>query len=79
MEKCREKIRDFLKENIRSLNISDDTNIFETGLVNSLFAMQLMLFLQSEFEITIDSDDLDINNFNTINSMVELVNRKKEK
>jgi acyl carrier protein len=72
----REKIREFLRSFIDESNIADDDNIFETGLVNSLFAMQLVSFIEKNFEISIENYELDIDNFKDINSIVALVNSK---
>ncbi|MEC2764884.1 phosphopantetheine-binding protein, partial [Bacillus cereus] len=54
-----------------------DDNIFEKGYVNSLFAMQMLNFIETEFDIVVDNDELDIINFSTINNMVDLINKKK--
>ncbi|MEC2503534.1 phosphopantetheine-binding protein, partial [Bacillus cereus] len=39
------------------IEFNDDTEIFEEGLVNSLFAIQLMTFLEKEFAIKVTMDD----------------------
>jgi acyl carrier protein len=39
-------------------------------------ALQLVNFLQKEFAVTIEDDELDIDNFRTINSMNALLERK---
>jgi acyl carrier protein len=38
--------------------------------------MQLVLFVEHEFGISIDNEDLDINNFRTIDAIAHLVERK---
>ncbi|HAG98785.1 MAG TPA: acyl carrier protein, partial [Ktedonobacter sp.] len=40
------------------------------------FAMQLVLFVESEFALIVDNEDLDIDNFRTINAIVQLIERK---
>ncbi|HET6936377.1 MAG TPA: acyl carrier protein, partial [Candidatus Angelobacter sp.] len=54
----------------------DDDDIFALGFVNSLVALQLVNFLQKEFSITIEDEDLDLDNFRTINNMTALLERK---
>lgn len=71
----REKIRDLLVE-VAADEIADDQEIFTSGLVNSLFAMQLVLFLEQEFQLKVEDEDLDINNFNTLNALVDFVEKK---
>ena len=47
--------------------------------MNSLFAMQLVLFVEKTFKIQLEGEDLNMNNLNSINALAELVNRKLEK
>lgn len=72
----KETIRDFLLEYITEHDLQDNDDIFALGLVNSLFAMQLVLFVEQEFDIEIDGEDLDFSNFRTVNAVHELVQRK---
>jgi acyl carrier protein len=41
-----------------------------------LFAMKLVTFLEQEYNIIVDNDDLDIKNFNTVDNIISLINRK---
>ena len=75
MEPTKEKLRAFLARHI-SRAIADDDQIFAAGFVNSLFAMQLVLFLEKNFKIAIGNEDLELKNFESINAMAELVGRK---
>ena len=72
----KETIREFLGKYFDESTIGDADNIFETGLVNSLFAMQLVSFLEENYDISFDNDELDIDNFKDINSIVALVEIK---
>ncbi|WP_433364817.1 hypothetical protein [Streptosporangium sp. CA-115845] len=56
--------------------ISDGDDLFELGLVNSLFALQLVQFVENEFSITAEREDLDINNFCSIDTLTAFVLRK---
>lgn len=67
------KIRAFLGKYFHNVELQDDQDIFALGFVNSLFAMQLVLFVEQEFGISIDNEDLDIDNFRSINAIVRLV------
>ena len=72
----RAKIRSFLSIFFRTDQLRDQDDIFAMGFVNSLFAMQLVLNIEREFHITVEDEDLDINNFNTIDNMVAFISRK---
>ncbi len=69
------KLRTFLKKYIQNIELEDDQDIFAMGVVNSLFAMQLVLFVEKELGAPISNEDLDIDNFRTINSILNLIHR----
>ena len=50
--------------------------LFETGIVNSLFAVQLMTFVEKTFAIEVEMEDLDIENFKSLNATAAFVMRK---
>lgn len=70
-------IREFLAKYFPNYDLQEDEDIFKLGFVNSLFAMQLVTFVEREFAITVDNDDLEISNFRTINALNHLIERKK--
>lgn len=75
--KMKDLIIDYVKVNAWGKSIDDDTPIFELGYVNSLFAIELMCFLEKNFQIKIRTADLDINNFRTINTICDFVENKR--
>lgn len=77
MEETNAKIRAFLAKYFQNIELQDDQDIFSMGFVNSLFAMQLVLFVEKEFGISVDNEDLDIDNFRTLTTMTSLIARKQ--
>lgn len=69
-------IRRFIKRFVGDKTFEDSEDIFKKGLVNSLFAMQLVAFIEDEFDITIENDDLVLTNFKDVNSIADLIQRK---
>jgi acyl carrier protein len=67
------KIKEFLSKFFRNHELKDDEDIFSLGFVNSLLAMQLVSFVEKEFKVTIEDDDLDLDNFRTVNSIDSLI------
>ena len=76
MKEVRAKIKEFLSQYFGDHVLQDDEDIFAIGFVNSMFAMQLVLFIEKEFQISIENEDLELQNFRTINAMVSLIERK---
>ncbi len=76
MEEIKGKIKLFLSKVLRNRELADDESIFDNGAVNSLFAIQLILFLEKEFKIRIENNDMDMENFKTVNSIASLIEAK---
>lgn len=74
----RPEIRDFLVGNFPNLTIGDEDDIFDLGIVNSLFAIQLVMFVEKHFALTIPNEELEFKNFRTIASLSRLVERLTE-
>jgi len=72
----RGKIREFILSAIHLPGLTDDDNLFESGIVNSLFAVELMTFLEKAFDIEVTQDDLEIANFQSIANAAGFVARK---
>lgn len=76
MKRNKETLRAFLSQRLGMRSLRDDEDIFATGLVNSLFAMELVLFVEGEFSIEIDDTDLQMDNFRSIDALADLIDRK---
>lgn len=74
MDSSRAKIREFVLAYVKDDELQDDENMFELGYVNSLFAMQLVMFVEKEFSMTISREQIKLSNFQSIDSIVALVN-----
>ncbi|MGH4008418.1 MAG: acyl carrier protein [Pseudonocardiaceae bacterium] len=53
-----------------------DDDYFALGNANSLFALELVTFVERHFSITVDVTDLELNNFRTLACTAEFVRRK---
>ena len=76
MEEKKIKIRSFFERFARKYNLQDNDNIFELGYVNSLFAMKMLNYVENEFKINIENEDMDIKNFSSVNNIVRLIEKK---
>jgi D-alanine--poly(phosphoribitol) ligase subunit 2 len=54
-------------------------NLFESGIIDSVGMVELVLFLEKQFEIRFDTEDLDPAKFQTITDMLELVQQCKSR
>ena len=72
----KESVKRFISSSINNTQFDDDDNLFESGIINSLFAVQLMTFIEKAFAIEVVMDDLDIENFKSLNATTAFVMRK---
>jgi methoxymalonate biosynthesis acyl carrier protein len=72
----KETVRNFINNSINIDGLGDDENLFESGIVNSLFAVQLMTFVERNFRIEIGMEDLDVENFKSISATAMFIERK---
>ena len=71
------QIRDFLHKKFPNAEITDDQDIFALGYVNSLFAMELVLFIEQAFGEEVPNEDLEIDNFRSVDAMTSMLERRR--
>jgi len=69
-------LKPFLSQFVREEKITPDQDLFASGLVNSLFAMQMVLFIEKEYAIRVENEDLDFENFKSLNNLVAFIQKK---
>lgn len=77
MEPTGVTIHTFLSRYCGSRNLLEDDDIFAMGFVSSVVAVQLVLFLEKEFGVKVENEDLDLDNFRSIAAMCRLIARKR--
>jgi acyl carrier protein len=80
MADIREIVRTFILDNFLSgedpSNLKDDTELKESGILDSLSTLKLVTFLEQHFNIEFDPDDLDAGNLASLNTIERLVKSK---
>ena len=69
-------ILSFIEARFPQASIATGQDIFSLGYINSLFAMELVMFIEKTFGLTIPNDELRIDNFRTVEAMADLVARR---
>ncbi|OEV30690.1 acyl carrier protein [Streptomyces nanshensis] len=69
------EITEFLSAALRS-EVGPDDDYFALGLADSLFALELVTFVESRFSLTVEVEDLDLESFRTANRIIRFVQRK---
>ena len=74
-----DQIRNFISEITFTdpEKIKKDTNLFEEGIFDSLGFLSLISYLDEEFGIEVENDELSEENFESVQAVVEFISRKK--
>ncbi|WP_367044697.1 phosphopantetheine-binding protein [Streptomyces sp. Je 1-332] len=68
-------IRDFIARRFPDETVRDDDDIFELGLASSLFAMELVRYVERTFDFEVPDDQMVLENFCSVEAMSQLVER----
>ena len=56
--------------------ISTDEGLLETGLVDSIGMMRLVAFVEGHFQVKVEPQELVIENFETVDAIVQFLSHK---
>ncbi|MCF7874378.1 MAG: hypothetical protein K9L87_00175 [Candidatus Omnitrophica bacterium] len=71
-------LKDFIIELLNERNILDNTALIESGLIDSLSIIHIVLFIESRFSCKLKPFDIQIDDFQTIKKMAIVVLKKIE-
>ena len=76
-ESIRRFLTDELSHNVEAGSLSNDYPLLEGGVLDSLGLFQLVAYLEGEFGVEIDDEELVPENFGTVSSVTRLVEKKR--
>ncbi|MGR3934807.1 acyl carrier protein [Streptomyces sp. BRA346] len=71
-ESIEQALLSFLEERTKTA-VPPTQDLFASGLVSSMFAMELVVHLEQNYQVAIVGADLKLDNFRTVQQMTELV------
>lgn len=81
MENVREIVRRFILDNFLpgedASNLTDSTELKESGILDSMSTLKLVTFLEDLFKVEFEADDLDAGNLATVANIAALVASKQ--
>lgn len=72
------RLRAFVLRSLRPARLTDYDDIFEVGGATSLFAMELVLFIEETLGLVLEDEDLERDNFSSIAALAAMVARKRD-
>ena len=80
MDSVREVVRQFILQNFLPgedpKNLKDDTELKESGILDSLSTLKLVTFLEEHFKIELEAADLDAGNLSSVANIADLIASK---
>lgn len=77
MNDIKEWLYDFISKRDNRIvikgKLTDSTDIFESGIIDSLGIVELLAGIESRFKIELTSNSLDIHRFNSIQGIAEII------
>lgn len=67
-------IEEFVPDN--DIDVEDDTNLLEEEVVDSLGIFTLVSFIENKFDVSVDAEEVNLDNFETLDSITALVESK---
>lgn len=82
MNQQNDQIRNFLAEIMLSedhdLHLGDNDSLFDYGIIDSQGFMELVSWLEENYDLTIEYDEMVPENFDSIQNILEFIKRKKD-
>lgn len=76
----KEKIRNYITDNLIFAQddsaIEDDVSLLEAGIMDSVAVMELVLFVEEEFQLEIDDNEIIPENFDSISNLSNFIHAK---
>ena len=79
MNVTKEKIKTFIVENFlfgSEDGLKDETSFLEEGIIDSTGILELVTYLEEEYSITVEDEELVPENLDSINNVTSFLERK---
>ncbi len=82
MDEIKQKVRDYLVENFlfgdTEATLEDDQSLIDSGVIDSTGVLELITFLETEFGVAVEDDEVLPENLDSINNIAAYIERKKK-
>ncbi len=78
----RQKVRDFILNNFmmgrKANELGDSDSLLSKGILDSTGVLELVGFIEQNFKIAVDDDDLVPQNLDSVNNLVTYIKNKRQ-
>lgn len=69
-------MREIVQAERKGISLSDDDSIIKSGLINSIAVVDMINFLENKFGLNIADGEIQIDDFDSVNSIWCMLERK---
>ena len=77
---AKNQVRQYIAENFMFSEdggaLSDDASFLEEGIVDSTGVLELVMFVEQDFDVAVSDDEIVPENFDSINRLATYISRK---
>lgn len=77
----KQQIRQFVAENFlfsnNGFDLDDDESFLEAGVVDSLGVLELVTFVEEEFDVQVPDEDIVPDNFDSVDNLATYIGSKR--
>ena len=75
-------VREFVTDNFlfgrKNVSLKGDDSLLEEGLIDSTGVLELVMFIEEKFDVSVEDEDLVPDNLDSINSLITFIETKLE-
>lgn len=68
-----EKLLEFLKDNLALDDVTESTELFSSGLLDSVSMLELISFIEEGARIQVSQEDVTLENFDSVEKILKYV------
>ncbi len=79
MSDAKKKIKDFIVDTFlygSDEDLQNDTSMLEEGIIDSTGVLELVSFIEGEFRISVEDDELIPENLDTVDNILKFIEKK---
>ena len=81
MSTVADELREYIESDVMEpglgVSLTNEPRIWDEELIDSMGIMTLIAHIESEYDVAVDPEDVDVANFSSVNAIVAMVESKQ--
>jgi acyl carrier protein len=79
----KEIVKDYVSRELaddgKQTDLKEEENLLANGVIDSLGVLKLVSFIENQFEVQVPDEDVTVNNFRSLKSIGEYLEKRKQR